>query len=170
MFSLFVILLFILNLNSYLLKVVIPFITNKGNITSSTSPSTFMYFYFPNKIETLINVGTPYQKIVLRIKTLRIPLSINSVQMGTYEITRFNESKSSSFIPLSERPAYYGENDFNQAIKSKETLTFNNNNLILKNFTFLLGTDDRVYYKEAGVLGLNIDEFDWRVRDVGFIK
>ena len=79
MFPFSVILLFILNFNSYLFKVVIPFTTNKGNITTSGSPSTFMYFYFPNKIETLINIGTPYQKIALRIKTLRIPLSINSV-------------------------------------------------------------------------------------------
>ena len=169
MFSL-LILLFILNLNSYLLKVIIPFTTIKENYTTSGSPSTFMFFYYPNKIETQINIGTPYQKISLRIKTLRIPFSINSVQMGTYQITRFNESDSSSYIPLSSRATYYGENDFSQAIKSKDLITFNNNNLILKNFTFLLGVDGQYYYKEAGVLGLNIAELDWRVKDVGFIK
>ena len=168
MLSLFA-LLFLLKLKSIFLEITIPFTTIKENITTET-PSTFMFFYFPNKIEALVNIGTPFQEIPLRIKTMRSPISINSVKMGTYKVIRFNESNSASYIPLTENSNYFGENDFNQAIKSKDIITFNNNSLILNNFTFCLGVRDNQYYKEGGVLGFNIAEFDWRIKDVGFIK
>ena len=152
-------------------EIAIPFITIKGNITTET-PSTFTYFYFQNKIETIFKIGTPYQEIPLRIKYLAKPLSVNSVQMGTYQIKRFNESNSSSYIPLHDNPLYYGENDFTQAIKSKEVFNINNNNndLILKNLSFFLGVIDNKYYKNSGVLGLNIAQMDWRANGMGFIQ
>ena len=161
--------LFLLKFHSFLFQIVIPFTTVIDNITTET-PSTFMYFYFPNKIETLIKIGTPSQEIPLRIKTFRYPLSINSVQMGQYKIIRFNESNSSSFLSLSERPTYFGEHDFTQALKSKEIIRLNNDSLILENFTFLLGVLDNQYHRESGVLGLKIPEYDWRVKDVCFVK
>ena len=163
------IIIFFIEINLFLLEIIIPFTTINENITSE-SPSTFMYFYFPNKIETLIKIGTPSQEIPLRIKTLRSPISINSVQMGVFQVKRFNESNSSSFISLSDNPRYFGENDFTSALEAKEIIFFNNNNLTLNNLTFLLGITDNCYYKEGGVLGLNIAEFDWRIKNVGFIK
>ena len=164
--------LFILLLKfySFSFQIIIPFSTIKDNITTD-NPSTFMNSYFPNKIETPIHIGTPYQNISLRLKTLLSPISIYSVQMGTYNIIRFNESNSSSYIPLSDNPTYYGEYEFIRAKKSNDTIKFNNN-LILDNFTFLLGTERSIYYshREEGILGLNIPEFDWRIQEVGFIK
>ena len=168
MFLLFLILL-IIKIYSLSSKIIIPFNTIDPNITSE-EPSIFMYFYFPNIIETLIKIGTPSQEIPLRIKTLRSPISINSVQMGVINVKRFNESNSSSFISISEEPQYFGENDFKLAKQAKEIMTFNDNNLVLNNLTFLLGVTDDQYYKEGGVLGLNIAEFDMRMKEVGFIK
>ena len=150
--------------------IVLPFTTVKDYNLTSDYPSTFMYFYFPNKIETMVKIGTPSQEIPLRIKSLRIPISINSIQMGSYRVVRFNESNSSSYIIVNKDIKYYGENDFVNAIKSKEIMRFNNDNLILENFTFLLGISERLYQRESGVLGLNIANFDWRVNDTGFIK
>ena len=161
--------IFLLKINLILSNIIIPFTTIKENITSDT-PSTFMYFYFQNKIETLIKIGTPSQDIPLRIKTLRYPISINSVEMGTYKIIRFNQTESSSYISISERPSYFGEHDFTNALKSKDIIQFNNHSLILDNFTFLLGVVDMGYHKESGVLGLKLPEFDWRILDVCFIK
>ena len=163
------IILFLTQIHLFLFEIIIPFTTIKEDITSD-APSTIMYFYFPNKIETIIKIGTPSQEIPLRIKTLRSPISINSVQMGTFNVIRFNESNSSTYIPISDGPRYFGENDFTNAIQSKDIISFNNNKLILNNFTFLLGVLDNYYYKEGGVLGLNIAEFDWRIKDAGFIK
>ena len=163
------IILFLTQIHLFLFEIIIPFTTIKENFTSD-APSTIMYFYFPNKIETIIKIGTPSQEIPLRIKTLRSPISINSVQMGTFNVIRFNESNSSTYIPISDGPRYFGENDFTNAIQSKDIISFNNNKLILNNFTFLLGVLDNYYYKEGGVLGLNIAEFDWRIKDAGFIK
>ena len=165
MFSLFI---FFLKLNSFLFQIIIPFSTIKDNITTDRS-TTFMFCYFPNKIETKIKIGTPYQEISLRIKTLLSPISINSVQMGTINIIRFNETNSSSYISLSDTPTYFGENDFINAIKSKDTINFNNK-LILNNITFLLGIKENLYRSEAGILGLNIPEFDRRIQEIGFIK
>ena len=163
--------LFFIQIHLFLFEIIIPFRTIKDEFETD-NPSTFMYYYFPNKIETLIKIGTPSQEIPLRIKTLRSPISINSVQMGVFKTTRFNESNSFSYISLSERPSYFGEYDFALALKSKDILTCSNNNnsLTLNNFTFLLGVKDNNYLKEGGVLGLNIAEFDWRIKDVGFIK
>ena len=89
--------------------------------------------------------------------------------MGTYNIIRFNESNSSSFFPLHEKPYYYGELDFTNAIKSKEVINFGND-LTLKNISFLLGIEDYNVHRESGVLGLNLPDSDHRVRDVTFIK
>ena len=150
-------------------KVIIPFITTKENFTTNYQPSIFMFHYFPNKIETSIKLGTPTQNISLRIKTLTAPISVNSVQMGTYKIIRFNESNSSSFISLNDKPLYYGEYDFKSALKSKEILCLNND-LILNNFTFFLGITESLYYRESGVLGLNYPDIDMRIKDVSFIK
>ena len=170
MILLYLILLFI-HIHLFLSTIIIPFNTISDNITAA-EPSTFMYFFFPNKIEVLIKIGTPSQEIALRIKTLRSPISINSVQMGNINIIRFNESNSSSFISISDKPQYFGENDFALALEAKEIITLNNNNndLILNNLKFLLGIKDNQYYKEGGVLGLNIAEFDLRIKEVGFIK
>ena len=60
-------LLFLFKLNFYLSQIVIPFTTVKDNITTET-PSTFMYYFYPNKIDTLITIGTPPQELALRIK------------------------------------------------------------------------------------------------------
>ena len=109
-------------LNFITTKVIIPFTTFKENFTTNYTPSIFMFHYFPNKIEASIKLGTPTQEILLRIKTFTAPISVNSVQMGTYQITRFNESNSSSFISLNDKPLYYGEYDFKSALKSKEIL------------------------------------------------
>ena len=150
-------------------KVIIPFITIKENFTKNYDPSIFMFHYFPNKIETTIKLGTPTQEISLRIKTFTAPISVNSVQMGTYQITRFNESNSSSFISLNDKPLYYGEYDFKSALKSKEILCLNDD-LKLNNFTFFLGITESLYYRESGVLGLNYPDLDMRIKDVSFIK
>ena len=150
-------------------QIIIPFSTVKENFTPSDYVSTFMYNSFPNKIETRVKIGTPNQTISLRLKTLRIPFSINSVQMGTYKIIRFNESNSYSYIPLHLRPYYYGELDFTNAIKSKEIITLEKN-LTLENVTFLLGIEDYNNHRESGVLGLQLPDSDQRVKDVGFIK
>ena len=156
-------------LNMIYSQIIIPFTTIKENITPSDYVSTFMYSSFNNKIITKINIGNPPQEIPLRIKTLRVPLSINSIRMGTYKTILFNESNSSSYIPLHEKPYYYGELDFTNAIKSKEEINFGNN-LILKNISFLLGIEDYKGHRESGVLGLNLPDSDHRVRDVTFIK
>jgi hypothetical protein len=148
---------------------VIPFTTVKDNITTET-PSTFMYYYSPNKIETLIKIGTPPQELALRIKLQRYPISVNSVQMTAYKTIRFNETISSSYIQIGGGPRYFGEHDFNQAIQSKEIFNFNNNKLVLNNFTFLLGVTSRYNPQESGVLGLKLPEFDHRILDVCFIK
>ena len=167
--KMFPLILILLKLNSFLFQIIIPFSTIKDNITTEY-PSTFVNNYFSNKIETAIKIGTPYQKVSLRLKTLVSPISVNSVQMGTYYVIRFNESESSSYIPLTDKSQYYGGYDFERAKKSKEII-YINDNLILNNFTFLLGTESQLYNnKEVGVLGLNIPEFDWRIEDVGFIK
>ena len=152
-------------------EIVIPFTTIKENITSAI-PSTFMSFYSQNKIVSIFKIGTPYQEISFRIKTLRKPLSINSVQMGTYNIKRFNESVSTSFIPLSNNPTYHGENDFTQGVLAKEIFNIHTNNdeLIIKNLSFFLGVSDYSYSRESGVLGLSLAEFDWRTNGVGFIQ
>ena len=134
MFLLFII-LFLIQIHFFLFEIIIPFTTINDNNTSYL-PSNFMYYYFPNKIETIIKIGTPSQEIPLRIKTLRSPISINSVQMGTFNVIRFNESNSSTYIPISDGPRYFGENDFTNAIQSKDIISFNNNKLILNNFTF----------------------------------
>ena len=160
-------LLFSLNIIST--KVIIPFSTIKENFTKNYSPSIFMFHYFPNKIETQIKIGTPSQSISLRIKTFTAPISVNSVQMGTFEIIRFNESNSSSFISLDDKPMYYGQYDFKNALKSKEIICLNDD-LILNNFTFFLGIEDSLYYRESGVLGLNFPDMDIRIKDVSFIK
>ena len=156
-------------LNIIYSQIIIPFTTIKENITPSDYVSTFMYSSFNNKIITKIAIGNPPQEIPLRIKTLRVPLSINSIRMGTYKTILFNESNSSSYIPLHEKPYYYGELDFTNAIKSKEEINFGNN-LIIKNFSFLLGIEDYKGHRESGVLGLNLPDSDHRVRDVTFIK
>ena len=161
--------IFFFKLNLLYSQIVIPFTTLKENITPSDYASTFMYSSFCNKIETKIKIGTPNQEIDLRIKTLRIPLSINSVKMGTYKIIRFNQSNSSSYIPLHIQAYYYGELDFTNAIKSKELMNFQKN-LTLENITFLLGIEDFNNHRESGVLGLQIPDSDQRVKDVGFIK
>ena len=165
MLSLFI---FLLKLNSFLFQIIIPFSTIKDNITTD-SPPIFMFFYFPNKIETKIKIGTPYQEISLRLKTLLSPLSINSVKMGTINIVRFNESNSSSYISLNDTPTFFGEYGFINAIKSKDTINFNSK-LILNNLTFLLGLNENLYRKESGILGLNIPEFDKRIQEIGIIK
>ena len=169
--NLILIIIYILNIQTIFSQIVIPFETFKQNITPSDYPSTFMYSSFTNKIQTKIKIGTPYQEIFLRIKTLRIPTSINSIKMGTHNIIRFNQTNSSSYIPLHEKPYYYGELDFTNAIKSKEIIYFNNN-LILKNFSFLLGIEDFNNHRESGVLGLGLQlpDSDHRVKDVSFIK
>ena len=167
MFSFLIILFF--KLDIIFSQIIVPFTTLKENITPSYYVSTFMHNSFCNKIETRIKIGTPSQEIVLRIKTLKIPISINSVRMGTYNIIRFNETESSTYIPLHKNPYYYGELDFTNAIKSKELIKFENN-LTLDNFTFLLGIEDYNSHRESGVLGLQIADSDHRVRDVGFIK
>lgn len=156
-------------LNIIYSQIIIPFTTIKENITPSDYVSTFMYSSFNNKIITKINIGNPSQEIPLRIKTLRVPLSINSIRMGTYKTILFNESNSSSYIPLHEKPYYYGELDFTNAIKSKEEINFGNN-LILKNISFLLGIEDYKGHRKSGVLGLNLPDSDQRVKDVTFIK
>ena len=167
MFLNLIILFFKLNL--IYSQIIIPFTTIKENITSSDYVSTFMYSSFNNKIITKIKIGNPSQEIPLRIKTLRVPLSINSIRMGTYKTILFNESNSSSYIPLHEKPYYYGELDFTNAIKSKEEINFGNN-LILKNISFLLGIENNKGLRESGVLGLNLPDSDHRVKDVTFIK
>ena len=149
-------------------NIVIPFITVKENFTTDGYSSTFMYHNYPNKIETKMKIGTPGQEISLRIKTFQYPISINSVQMEIYKVIQFNESDSSTYIPLNERPTYFGENDFSTAIKSLDTINFNN--ISMKNFTFLLGITQNENHRESGVLGLKIPEFDWRINNVSFIK
>lgn len=156
-------------LNFISTKVIIPFTTFKENFTTNYTPSIFMFHYFPNKIEASIKLGTPTQEILLRIKTFTAPISVNSVQMGTYQITRFNESNSSSFISLNDKPLYYGEYDFKSALKSKEILCLNDD-LRINNFTFFLGITESLYYRESGVLGLNYPDLDMRIKDVSFIK
>ena len=156
-------------LNIIYSQIIIPFTTIKENITPSDYVSTFMYSSFNNKIITKIKIGNPPQEIPLRIKTLRVPLSINSIRMGTYKTILFNESNSSSYIPLHEKPYYYGELDFTNAIKSKEVINLENN-LIIKNISFLLGIEDFKGHRESGVLGLNLPDSDQRVKDVTFIK
>ena len=161
--------IFCFQLNILFSKIIIPFTTIKENITPSDYASTFMYYSFCSKIETKIKIGTPSQEIALRIKTLSIPILINSIQMGTYKIIRFNESDSSSYVALHNNPYSYGQPDFTKAVKSKELINFTNN-LTLYNFSFLLGTDDYYNHRESGVLGLCLADLDHRVNDVGFIK
>ena len=162
--------IFLFHISSIFSYITIPFTTIKENISSSYYVSSFMSQSYPNKVITKIKIGTPSQDIDLRLKTLRIPLSINSIRMGTYKITRFNESNSSTYIPLHKNPSYYGELDFTNAIKSKDVIIFDDNNCLLNNITFLLGIEDYYSYRESGVLGLQLAEFDWRVQDSGFIK
>ena len=161
--------IFFLNLNSIFSYIAIPFTTIKENITPSEYVSTFMYSSFRNNIITKINIGTPSQEINLRIKTLRVYILVNSIQMGTYRITRFNESNSSTYIPLSDKSYNYGQPDFTFAVKSKDIINFGNN-LKLENFSFILGTEDYNSHKESGVLGLQMADSDWRVKDMNFIK
>ena len=167
MFSLIIFIFLILN--SAFTQIIIPFKTIKENITPSFYDSSFMYNSFPSKIITTIKIGTPSQQLDLLIKTLRVYTSINSVQMGTYKITRFNESKSSTYIPLTDKAYNYGQPDFTFSIKSKEIIKFEKN-LTLENYTFILGTEDYNNRQEIGVLGLQMGDSDWRVKDVNFIK
>ena len=171
MFSL--IIFFFFKLNCIFSQIIIPFTTINEN-KNNTAPyyiSSFMYASYPSQVITQIKIGTPGQKIDLLIKTLRVYISINSVQMGTYHITRFNESNSTTYIPLSDKSYNYGQPDFTFAIKSKELIKFGNN-LTLENFSFILGTEDYSINtnKETGVLGLQIGDSDWRVKDVNLIK
>ena len=168
MFSIHII-IFFLKLNSIFSYIAVPFTTIKENITPSEYVSTFMYSSFRNNIVTKINIGTPSQEINLRIKTLRIYILVNSIQMGTYKITRFNESNSSTYIPLSDKSYNYGQPDFTFAVKSKDIINFGNN-LKLENFSFILGTEDYDSHRESGVLGLQMADSDWRVKDMNFIK
>ena len=165
------IIIIVLNFNSIFSYISIPFTTIKENITPSFYVSTFMTSSFYSKVETKIKIGTPSQELSLRIKTLSIQLSINSIQMGTYKITRFNESNSSTFINL-EPNSYshnYGQPDFTFAMKSKDVINLENK-LSLDNFTFLLGIEDYNINRESGVFGLRIADLDHRVNDVSFIK
>ena len=156
-------------LNCVFTQIIIPFTTIKENITPSYYDSSFMSSYFPSKIITSIKIGTPYQSINILIKTLRVHTLINSVQMGTYKITRFNESNSSSYIPLSDKAYNYGQPDFTFGIKSLEKINFGKN-LFFENYSFILGTEDYNNHRETGVLGLQMGDSDWRVKDVNFIK
>ena len=153
------------NIKNY---IIIPFETQEDKI-QSLSHNSIMSTLFPNKIETKINVGTPYQEIPLRIKLLRYPISISSKSINFYKMIKFDEEKSSTYKSIDLRPNYYGYQDFQLAKKSKENF-YLNEKITLKNLTFFLATYELDNYKESGVLGLRIPDNDYRTLDVNFIK
>ena len=148
--------------------IIIPFETKEDKI-QLLSHNSLMTTLFPNKIETKINVGTPYQEIPLRIKLLRYPISISSKSINFYKLIKFDEEKSSTYKSIDLKPNYYGYQDFQLAKKSKENF-YLNEKITLKNLTFFLATYELDNYMESGVLGLRIPDNDYRTLDVNFIK
>jgi hypothetical protein len=138
---------FFLNLVEIKSQIIFPF---KNNIfLSSLTEGNFITELFDLNITTNIYIGTPYQKIPLRIKLRLFNLVILSFQSNNNIIT-YNQNNSKTFKSNDSRPIYYGVPEIGLSRKSNDIIKVNSQ--ILDDINFLLGYDKNK--NESGLLGL----------------
>ena len=139
--------IFFLNILEIISQIIFPF---KNNIfLSSLTEGNFITELFDLNITTNIYIGTPYQKIPLRIKLRLFNLVILSFQSNNKIIT-YNQNNSKTFKSNDSRPIYYGVPEIGFSRKSNDIIKVNSQ--ILDDINFLLGYDTNK--TESGLLGL----------------
>lgn len=104
---------------------IIPFIKESLN-----EKNNFYSFFTKNNISTLIEIGTPYQKIPFYIKLDEFPISI----LGNKNKGKYNEIKSNTYNKEEECDYYFYKGNFEGCISND---IFNIKNEKIK-FSFLL--------------------------------
>ena len=134
-----------------LCEIIFNFFRDKTKIKSSKNDIDIFTSLSENFLQTEINLGNPIQTIPLRISTEYYSLNILN-KNATDKLKYFDPNISSSYINISLEIDEYTE-FFKKVYLSKDDFSFNNNKIV-KNFSFVLGTLNEKDY--SGVIGLRL--------------
>ncbi len=110
-----------------------------------------LYNLIENNLEIILEIGTPPQKMNLRLQSRLYQFFIISSQIKS-DIIKFNETLSSSFQRLSEKEMGMRVSGMKKGYLIEESLKINNNQI--NNISLMLATEiDNI---ESGALGLRL--------------
>ena len=117
----------------------------------SNPTKTLMENILQNDLEISIYIGTPPQKVNLNLRSKSYAFFIagSEVQLN---LTKFNETKSSSYKKLIEKPTKFLNLEYSRGYKISESLLINNK--IINDITLVLASE--LNYFESGALGLKL--------------
>ena len=134
-----------------LCEIIFNFYRDKNKIKSSKNDFDIFTSLSENFLQTEIKLGNPIQTIPVRISSEYYSLNIIN-KNATDKLKSFDPNISSSYINISLEIDEYTE-FFKKVYLSKDDFSFNNNKIV-KNFSFVLGTLNEKDY--SGVIGLRL--------------
>ncbi len=142
----------------------------KRNITSeeTSNPKEFFKKYFYNQLYINLNVGSNKKEIPFYFYLEQFPIVIQSSNVSNSQVKGiYNESQSSTYIPISTQTFTLGDLDY--AIKSKDSFFFNNKDSIFK---FYLAKNNREdsHITEGGKIGFQFSPNYSEEDDTSFIN
>ena len=142
----------------------------KRNITSeeTSNPKEFFKKYFYNQLYINLNVGSNKKEIPFYFYLEQFPIVIQSSNVSNSQVKGiYNESQSSTYIPISTQTFTLGDLDY--AIKSKDSFFFNNKD---STFKFYLAKNNREdsHITEGGKIGFQFSPNYSEEDDTSFIN
>ena len=110
-----------------------------------------LYNLIENNLEIILEIGTPSQKMNLRLQSRLYQFFILSSKIKS-NITKFNEKNSSTFKKLSETEMSMRVSGMKKGHLIEESLKINNNQI--NNISLILATE--IENIESGALGLRL--------------
>ena len=131
--------------------------TTKHNSNEIENPITYLIL---NDVTVPLNLGTPNQTIFASLRFNDYPffLSSNSIKIKNEEEQNnfFIKDNSSTYRFIASDSLFY-KSQLLTAEKANETFYFNDNNIIINNFTFYYATKMN-YNQSGGVIGLYLED------------
>ena len=117
----------------------------------SNPTKTLMENILQNDLEISMYIGTPPQKVNLNLRSKSYAFFIAGSEVKL-NLTKFNETKSSSYKKLTEKPTKFLNLEYSRGYKISESLLINNK--IINDITLVLASE--LNYFESGALGLKL--------------
>ena len=144
--------LIIFQFKNYNFQIILPFEKNKNDIKDKFS---FIENILDNKIITILNIGTPIQKI-----PTFITFNENYFYISNNKI--YNNNLSKTYMKEFDKEKDFTSEQFKKGIISKESFIFKtieNKNIKIDNFSFILATDNLNVSLPSSSIGLKYKDY-----------
>ena len=134
----------------------IPFYKDLPNL-NGLSPEQVSYKIKENTLLSEINLGTPSQKILLKLVLADYIFYIGG--KSSHFHNKFIETDSKTYKKVSEKTIYFTISNIKEGLFSSDNFYFNENPNDKREINFILGIDTDKG-NEGGLIGLNIQDID----------